>query len=173
MTGSERKLPREPHRPADDEPTVMGMDERSAWVQVFAFAITTGAYLAVVIPRVRNNPIDEVQWVVPMLWALGISILTVIVGSIIAGIGGAIGLTIRGLDVDSELASDSRDKDIARHARLRTYWAGTALGMGALILAMLDVDTFWIGTYVYVVASVGAIAEAIVRIRAYRRGFVG
>ena len=172
MNTSGHKLPREPHRPADDEPTVMGMDERASWVQVFTFAATTGAYLAVVLPRARHEPIEDVQWVVPMLWTLGISILTVIIGSIIAGIGGAIGLTIRGLDVDSELASDSRDKAIARHARLRTYWAGTAIGLGALILAMIDADTFWIGTYVYVMASIAAIAEAVVRIRAYRRGFV-
>jgi len=172
MNNSKHNLPREPHRPADDEPTVMGMDERAAWVQIFAFAITTIAYLAVVTPRVANDPIDEVEWVVPMLWALGLSILSVIVGSIIAGIGGAIGLTMRGLDVDTELSSDSRDKDIARHARLRTYWATPVVALGALILAMLDVDTFWIGTFVFVISSIGAIADAVVRIRAYRRGFV-
>jgi len=172
MNGSSHKLPREPHRPADDEPTVMGMEERSAWVQVFVFVITTGAYLAVVLPRAWSQPIDEVEWVVPLLWALGISIVSVIVGSIIAGVGGAIGLTIRGLDVDSELATDSRDKDIGRHARLRTHWVASVLGAGTLILAMLDVDTFWIGTFVFVVSSIGAIAEAVVRIRAYRRGFV-
>jgi len=173
MNGSEHKLPREPHRPADDEPTVMGMDERAAWVQIFAFAITTGAYLAVVIPRVLNDPIDEVEWVVPLLWAMGLSIVATILGSIFAGIGGAIHLTIRGLDPDSELASDSRDKAIARHARLRTYWATPVVALGALILAMLDVDTFWIGSFIYVVTSIGAIADAVVRIRAYRRGFVG
>ena len=172
MMNSQAKWPREPHRPSDDEPTVMGMEERSAWVQVFAFAITTGAYLVIVLPQVSSKPIDEVEWVAPLLWALGISILTVIIGSIIAGVGGAIGLTMRGLSADTELSSDSRDKDIARHARLRTYWVMPVLSMGALILAMLDVDTFWIGTFVFVVATIGAIADAVVRIRAYRRGFV-
>lgn len=172
MSDEKHKLPREPHRPADDEPTVMGMDERAAWVQIFAFAATTIAYLVVVIPRVATQPIDEVEWVVPLLWAMGLSILSVIVGSIIAGIGGAIGLTIRGLDPDAELASDKRDKDIARHARLRTYWATPVVALGALILAILDVDTFWIGSFIYVVTSIAAIADAVVRIRAYRRGFV-
>jgi len=173
MMSNQSEWPRESHRPSDEEPTVMGMEERSAWVQVFAFAITTGAYLVVVLPEVSSKPIDDVDWVVPLLWALGISILTVIIGSIIAGVGGAIGLTKRGLNVDSELASDSRDKDIARHARLRTYWVMPVLAMGALILAMLDVDTFWIGTFIFVIATIGAIADAVVRIRAYRRGFVG
>jgi hypothetical protein len=126
-----------------------------------------------VTPQVWSKPIDEVDWVAPLLWALGISIVTVIIGSIIAGVGGAIGLTVRGRNVGSELGTDSRDKHIARHARLRTYWVSSVLAMGALILAMLDVDTFWIGTFVFVMATIGAIAEAVVRIRAYRRGFVG
>ena len=164
--------PREPHEVRDDEPGVMGMDERSAWVQIFVFAITTSAYLFVVFSRLRDTPVEDVEWVAPLLWAIGISIVTVIVGSIISGIGGAMGLAMRGRDPDVELKSDSRDKDIARHARLRTYWVGSVLGAGTLVLAMLDVDTLWIGTYVFAVSSAGAINDAAVRIRAYRRGFV-
>ena len=162
----------EPRLARDDEPPVMGMDERSAWVQIFVFAITTGVYLFVVLSRVRETPVEDVEWVAPLLWAIGISIVTVIVGSIISGIGGAMGLAMRGRDPDVELKSDSRDKAIARHARLRTYWVGSVLGAGTLVLAMLDVDTLWIGTYVFVISSAGAITDAVVRIRAYRRGFV-
>jgi hypothetical protein len=172
MNANRHSFPREPHSPADDEPTVMGMEERSAWIQIFVFAITTGAYLAVVIPRVRTQPIDEVEWVVPLLWCMGLSIVSVIVGSIIAGIGGAIGLTMRGLNPNSEFATDSRDKDISRHARRRTRWAATVIAVGVLVLAMIDADTFWIGSFVYVISTIAAISEAVVKIRAYRRGFV-
>lgn len=172
MSHKDWGVPREPHEVQDDEPTVMGMDERSAWIQIFVFAITTGAYLFVVLSRIRVTPVEDVEWVAPLLWAIGISIVTVIVGSIISGISGAMGLTMRGRNVDAELASDARDKDIARHARLRTYWVGPVVGLGALVLAMFEVDPLWIGTYVFVVSAIGAIADAVVRIRAYRRGFV-
>lgn len=150
----------------------MGMEERSAWIQIVVFAVTTGAYLAVVIPRARTQPIEDVEWVVPLLWCMGLSIVSVIIGSIIAGVGGAIGLTMRGLDPDSELATDARDKEISRHARRRTQWAATVVALGVLVLAMIDADTFWIGSYVYVVSTIAAINEAVVKIRAYRRGFV-
>lgn len=164
--------PQESRLPRDDEPTVMGMDERASWMTLIASAGTLVAYAAVVAPRVASQPIEDVEWVVPMLWCIGIMIATVILGSILMGIGGAVGLTIRGRDVDSELASDRRDKDIERYSRLRTYWATSVLGAGALILAMLDVDTFWIGSFIFVIAALTTIMQAVIKIRAYRRGFV-
>jgi len=162
----------EPRLPRDDEPTVMGMDERASWMALVAGAGTLIAYVVIVAPRVASNPIEDVEWVVPMLWCIGIMIATVIVGSILMGIGGAVGLTMRGRDVDSELGSDRRDKDIERYARLRTYWATSLLGAGVLVLAMLDVDTFWIGSFVFVAAALTTLMQSIIKIRAYRRGFV-
>ncbi|HET9516760.1 MAG TPA: hypothetical protein VFO77_03435 [Actinoplanes sp.] len=157
--------------PDDDEPTVMGMDERGTWLQLAATLVTATAYLVVVVPRVLSRPVAEVSWVQPMLWAIGGSIAAVILGAILAGIGGALVLTLRGRDVDSELHSDRRDRDIERYARRRTYWLlGLAAG-GALILAMLDADTFWIGNFVYLTVAVESVLQSTIKIRAYRRGF--
>lgn len=165
-----RKQP-EGRLPYDDEPTVMGMDERATWMQFFATVATTAVYLSVVVPRALSEPIADVSWVVPMLWALGVSITLVILGSIAAGIGGAMVLTIKGRDVDSELRSDRRDKEIELYARRRTYWMLVLIVGGALVLAMLDLDTFWIGNFVYVAATLESVVQTIVKLRAYRRGF--
>jgi hypothetical protein len=157
--------------PYDDEPTVMGMDERATWMQLFATAATTGVYLGVVVPRALSEPIADISWVVPMLWAIGISMVAVILGSIAAGIGGAMVLTMRGRDVDSELKSDRRDKEIELYARRRTYWMLVLTVVGALVLAMLDAETFWIGNFVFLAATLESITQTVVKLRAYRRGF--
>lgn len=165
-----RKQP-EGRLPRDDEPVVMGMDERATWMQLLATVATAGVYLGIVIPRVFNQPVDEVSWVVPMLWAIGLSIVAVVLGSIAAGIGGAVALTIKGRDVDSELRTDRRDKEIEMYARRRTYWMLVLIILGALVLAMVDAHSFWIGNFVYVAATLESMAQTVVKLRAYRRGF--
>ena len=42
---------------------------------------------------------------------------------------------------------------------------------GALVLAMLDADTFWIGNLLFLFGTVSAVVEAITKIGLYRRGF--
>lgn len=157
--------------PNDDEPAVMGMDERATWMQLLATIATAAVYLGIVIPRVLSQPVEDVSWVVPLVWAIGISIVAVILGSIAAGIGGAVVLTIKGRDVDSELKSDRRDKEIELYARRRTYWMLVLIILGALVLAMVDAHTFWIGNFIYVAATLESIAQTVVKLRAYRRGF--
>jgi hypothetical protein len=87
------------------------------------------------------------------------------------GVGGAFSLYIKGRDPDVELGSDQRDREISRFATRRSIgflYAGLFL---ALVLAMLDVNTFWIGTAVFLMGALGSIAEALMRLSAYRRGF--
>lgn len=155
----------------DDEPPVMSMDERATWVQLIFTALTSTGYLIAVVPQALEAPIEDVNWVTPMLWAIGISIVGVIVGSIMAGIGGAIGLTIRGRNVDAELGSDFRDKAIENHSRLRTYWMLMVVFLALLVLLMLEVDPFWIASALYVGLSIQTVAAQVVKIRAYRRGW--
>jgi hypothetical protein len=119
-----------------------------------------------------RGPIEDINWIAPMLWAIGISIVGVIIGSIMAGIGGAIGLAMRGRNVDAELASDLRDKEIEKHARLRTYWMLMVLFVALLVLVAFEVDHFWIATTLYLGLTFQTIVAQVIKIRAYRRGFV-
>ena len=150
----------------------MSMDERATWVQLIFTALTSAGYLIAVVPQAIEGPVEDVNWIAPMLWAIGISIVGVIIGSIMAGIGGAIGLTIRGRNVDAELASDFRDKAIENHSRLRTYWMLMLVFLALLVLLAFEVDHFWIASTLYVGLSIQTISAQVVKIRAYRRGFV-
>lgn len=156
--------------PGDDDPIAMTADERSVWVYLAVVVITSTIYFAIVIPRALDQPIEQVSWIAPMLWAIGASILGTIVGSIVGAIGGAIGLAIRGIDPKGQLEGDMRDKDIKRLGDRRgAVIASTAL-FGVLVLAMIGADAFWIGNLVYLAGTIGALVETATKIVAYRRG---
>jgi hypothetical protein len=158
--------------PPGEDTSIAGMDERAAWVQLIVTMATTLGYFVVVIPQLLDGGVESVDWVVPMLVAMAVTIVGTILGSILMGVGGAFSAYRRGLDPNVELGSDLRDRDITRFATRRSIgflYAGLLL---ALVLSMLDADTLWIGTAVFLMGALGAIAEAIVRVAAYRRGFV-
>ncbi|NTV40207.1 MAG: hypothetical protein HGA51_09700 [Demequinaceae bacterium] len=156
--------------PGDDDPVVMTAEERSVWVYLAVVVITSTAYFVVVIPRALSQPIAEVSWITPMLWALGLSIGGTIIGSIVGAIGGAIGLAIRGIDPKGQLEGDMRDKDIKRLGDRRGAVISGGAMFGVLVLAMIGADLFWIGNLVFLAGTIGALVETITKITAYRRG---
>lgn len=158
--------------PDGDDIAIAGMEERAAWVQLVMTLTTTVGYCVVVVPQVLAEGTEGVDWVIPMLVAIAVSVVGTILGSIVMGVGGAFSSYRRGLDPDVELGTDLRDREITRFATRRSIgflYAGLLL---ALVLSMLDADTLWIGTAVFLMGALGAISEAVVRLAAYRRGFV-
>lgn len=155
----------------DEERVPMTMDERGVWVYLVAVVITSGTYLVVMIPRALSQPISSISWVTPMLWALGVSVVGTIVGSIITAIGSAAATSARGNNPKLELASDERDREIKRLGSRKTYGILGASMFVTLVLAMIGADLFWIGNAVFVFGTATALVETTVKIRAYRRGF--
>lgn len=159
-------------RPAgDDDPVVMTAEERSVWVYLTAVVGTFIVYLAIMVPRLLSQPLDQVSWKAPLIGVLIASIISTIVGSILGAIGGAIGLAIRGIDPTGQLDSDARDKDIARLGSLRGAGAAGVGLFSALVLALFEVDHIWIANAVFLAGTAGALVETTTKIRAYRRGF--
>jgi hypothetical protein len=175
----------------DDDPDLdaapMTLGERTVWVYLVVVVVTSGVYFAAMVPAALTRPAREIAWVGPMLWTMGASILATIVGSIAVAIGDRLGgpavfgraarrrgeprqgATCEG--PDGEPATDVRDAEIAQvGGRASTGVLGVALAAG-LALAMLDVDTFWIGNALFLFGTVGAIVETTTKIRLYRRGF--
>ena len=66
-----------------------------------------------------------------------------------------------------------RDTQIERFGdRIALLW--TAAGaLVVLVLAMLEVDWFWIGSSVFVLGAIGSTWRDLVQIRAHRGSFVG
>lgn len=161
----------------DDEPVAMTMNERTVWAYLVTVVLTSGTYLAVVAGRLLHQPVAEVSWVVPMLWTIGASVAGTVLLTIAGAVAGAVAMAAakraRPTDVEMEtaFATDVRDKEIDRRggrALVAVLGAGTA---GALALAMLHTDTFWIGNLLFVCGTVGAIVETTTKLRLYRRGF--
>lgn len=148
----------------DDAPMTMTLDERSTWSYGILVPVTTAAYFAVVLPQLGQGGPSQVQWQVPMLIAIGVIIL----GTIVATIMSTIVSAIRSRGVDTEFGSDIRDREIDRYGQRKTEIV-TGIGFGAVIvLAMLDLDTFWIGSAAFAIGAIGGTWGAIVKLRAYR-----
>jgi hypothetical protein len=146
----------------------MTFGERNTWVSAVVLPVASIAYFATVLPRLRDQPAEEVSWVGPMLWAIGATIVGVIAGTILVSI--AAGIANRGV---LESKEDVRDKQINRYGD-RIAQAITGFGAAAVLaLAMFEVAHFWIGSSLFLIGSIGATWGSIAKIRAYRGAFHG
>jgi hypothetical protein len=139
----------------------MSFEEKVTWVLGLVTVGTYTAYLIIILGRAGEVPLAEVPYVSTMLWTIGIGIALSIVARI------AVAVTKPG-EADK---SDVRDKEISRFG---DYIGGSVVaigGLAALILAMAEVDHFWIANALYLGFFLSAIVSSVAKIVAYRRGF--
>ncbi|MFV0373345.1 hypothetical protein [Microbacterium sp.] len=140
----------------------VGYVERTTWSQVVVGAIVTVWYLFAVLSQ--GVSLAEADWVTPMLWAIGVGIVGSIVVSILWGI-----VAVRRHPRDRPVA-DQRDRDIERFGDRIGQAFLVIGGVGALILAMLDASSFWIGNTIYLGFFVSSFVGGVARLIAYRSG---
>lgn len=138
----------------------MSSEERSAWVMVVVATAVYAIYVAVVLSQASGAPLTTVDYVPTMLWAIGGSIVASIVLTILWSF-----FTPR--DTGKK---DTRDREIGRYGEYTGRWVLIAGAAGALILAMVRADYFWIANVLYLGFVLSAILGSIVKIVAYRRG---
>lgn len=155
----------------DDDRIPMTTGERASWVALVLTPITVIWYFVVVLPQLSHTPASDIGWQVPMLWSFGVNFFGTIIATILMTIAAGIVAEIRKQVFDT--GSDMRDKEIDR-AGGRVALAISTFGLlVVLILAMIELDVFWIGNAAFFVGAVGATAGAIVQVRAYRGYFHG
>ncbi len=138
----------------------MSYEEKGAWVYLAAAVLTYLGYVAVVLVRAGGGPVDEVAYVAPMLWAIGISIALTALGRV-------------GVEVarpSERHQPDVRDRDILRHGEYVGFYV---LGYGllpAFALTLAEVDHFWIANAIYLAFIANAVTSSVVKLVAYRRG---
>ena len=154
-------------RPSDDDRVTPTTAQISRWASLTIIAASSIWYFATVLPQLNERSAADIEWQVPMLWAIGASVVGAIVLAIVFAIVAAI-VTQRQPE-----NGDIRDKEIERHGNRLAQTIVAFGSLGALILAMLEVDFFWIGNALFFVGGVGAIIGTIVSIRAYRGVFRG
>ena len=142
----------------------MGYIERVTWSQVIVSPPVGIAYFLIVLPQLAAKSANDIDWITPMLWLIGIGIAASIALSIGWGIVAGRG------DRDAHL-KDQRDREI-EHFGDRVGQSFLAMGgIAALILAMVDAAHFWIGVTLFASFFLSALIGGLARLGAYRAGF--
>lgn len=154
-----------------DERIPLTTSERAAWIAAVLTPLTAAGYFVVVMPQLATSPVAGLAWQVPMLWSIGVNFVGTIVVTILATIVAGIGAGLRHHELDT--STDVRDRDIDRLGGRVALTISAGGLLAALVLAMLELDPFWIGSTAFLIGAIGATAGAIAQVRAYRGVFRG
>jgi hypothetical protein len=139
----------------------MSFEEKNTWVYAAVSLVAYGAYLAVILGRAQGVPLGEVPYAGTMLWTIGAAITASIVGRIVVAVAWP-------RDADKK---DERDREVYRFGEYVGQWS-VVVGAGtALVLAMVEVDYFWIANAIYLAFVLSALLSSATKLVAYRRGF--
>ena len=139
----------------------MSFEEKSTWTYAVIAVVLAVIYFAIVLGQLPQTAAGDIAFQMPLLATIGASIGLTIAAHILIAIAAP----------DDAGKRDQRDKDINRYGE---YVGGLVLGVAAvvpLILALAEVDHFWIANTIYLAFILSATAGSIVKIVAYRRGF--
>lgn len=139
----------------------MSSEEKRTWISaVVGFAVPV-VYLAIVLSKVPGADVASIDYVVPMLTSIGV------------GIGAGIVLAIVAAMASPRDAgrTDERDREINRRGEYVGFYVMSIAAIVPLVLAMAEVEQFWIAHALYLAFVLAALASAMVKIVAYRRGW--
>lgn len=139
----------------------MSFEEKSAWVMGVVAVGSYGVYLAIVLGRAGTIALVDVPYVAPLLWTVGASIAVSIVLHMVMGIAAP----------KEAGKKDQRDKEIYRFGEYIGQSFVVIGGMSALLMAMAELDHFWIANVIYLTFVLSALLGSVAKIVAYRRGF--
>jgi hypothetical protein len=139
---------------------VMASEEKRAWIMIVVSMCAYAIYAATVLGRRGETPLTEVPYAAPMLWSIG--------GAIVASI--VLHITVSIAD-GSGGKTDQRDREINRFGDHIGQSFVVIGGTGALLLAVLEVDYFWIANAIYLAFVLSALLGSTAKIFAYRKGF--
>jgi len=128
----------------------MPFEEKTAWAYGVVALAAYLTYLAIVL-------LTGADYVGPLLWTIGASIVTNIVATIAIGT-----VTPRG--------KDQRDRDIYKFGEYVGNSFVVVGAVSALILALIAAPHFWIANVLYLCFVLSAVLGTIAKLVAYRRG---
>ncbi len=150
----------------------MTFKEKMAWVTAVVTVAVGAVYFGVVGAKLDGGPVSEIDYKWWLIGAVGVTIVSMIIGAIIMAIGTAIRAQITGegsvKDIDRQ---DERDVGIDRRGELFGYYVSSVGVLAALVLAVLRQDQFWIANALYLFCLVGSVVGSVAKIVLYRRGF--
>ncbi len=149
----------------------MPFEEKMSWVSMVVTVVVAGLYFATVLGQLGEVPAADIAYQRSLLIAIGASIVLMIIGAIAMAIGTAVSAEVTGEgSVDDIDRKDERDVRISRRGDVVAFYATSAGALGALALAMLEYEYFWIANALYLTFVVAALVSDGVKIHAYRWG---
>ncbi|WP_345556947.1 hypothetical protein [Streptomonospora halophila] len=132
----------------------MSLEERRVWTYAAVTLVVSAVYAAVILARVAAGPVADVDYVRPMLLAIGAAlVLNMVVGP------------------HGRERRDERDAEIYRHGEHIGFYVLAAVAAAALVLTLAQFAHFWIANTLYLAFVLNALTSSAVKISAYRRGF--
>ncbi|CAN5432204.1 hypothetical protein BH09ACT4_BH09ACT4_20470 [soil metagenome] len=134
----------------------MTKEEKRAWILLVCAIGAYGIYLALILTQVRDGELSAVAYATPLLATVGGSIAASILLDIFVG-----GRPER---------KDQRDREISRFGDAMGQAFVVIGAVAAMLLAILNLDGFWIANVVYLCFVLSAVLGSIAKITAYRSG---
>jgi hypothetical protein len=139
----------------------MSFEEKNTWVYALVSVAAFAAYLVTILGRAQGIPVSDVPYIGAMLWSIGAAIAASIVGRVVIAVAWP-------RDADR---TDQGDKEIYRFGEYVGQWLVVIGAAVALLLAMAEVDHFWIANELYLAFVLAALLSSAAKLVAYRRGF--
>jgi hypothetical protein len=139
----------------------VALEEKRAWIMALVTAVTYVTYLVIILSRMGDGPAGETPYVAALLWTVGVAIAVTMVLSIAA----------EATTPKDSRKKDERDREIERFGEYIGHSFAAIGGVSALVMAMAEVDHFWIANAVYLAFALSGLLASVAKIFAYRRGF--
>jgi p-aminobenzoyl-glutamate transporter AbgT len=143
----------------------MSYEERNAWVFAGVSILTGIYYLSTMLGGDPSVPLVARDWKTAMLTTIGGGIVVTIVLSI------AVNIVFGIVSGDTKTTSDIRDRQINRFGDYVGHSFVIIGAVGALILLMLDMPSFWVAQAIFLGFFASGCLSSIARIASYRFGF--
>lgn len=139
----------------------MSSEEKRTWISAVVGVVVPVVYLATVLSKVPGTDVATIAYVGPMLTAIGVGIGAGIVLAIVTAIASP----------KDAGRTDERDREINRRGEHAGFYVMSIAAIVPLALTMAKVGHFWIAHALYLAFVLAALASAVVKIVAYRRGW--
>ena len=138
----------------------MAFEEKRAWIMLVVSAIGYAVYVALVLARADGAGLADTPYAGVMLAVIGAAIVAAIV----------VQAVVVGVSPQEANQKDQRDQEIARFGDHIGQSFVVIGGVAAMLLAIAEVDHFWIANAVYLAFVLSALLGSVAKIFAYRRG---
>jgi len=139
----------------------MALEEKNAWFMGVIAILAYGVYVVLILGAAGSDPVHTVDYIPALIATIGAAILANVILNIAVSI----------VSPRSARKKDGRDREIYRFGESGGQAFVIAGALGALILAMLQVEHFWIANEIYLAFVLSAVLASVLKIVGYRVGF--